>query len=66
MTRCPVCGQRGIGKVGVDQYFCSDCCVEFVARDANVVKIFNVEADGTLSTFDSFLQDKKLNVEEVV
>jgi len=48
MTTCPACGQRAIGKVGIDQYFCWDCCVEFVVRDQHI-KIYNVEADGTLT-----------------
>lgn len=48
MVVCPACGQRAIGKVGADQYYCWDCCVEFTVRGPNV-KIFNVELDGTLS-----------------
>jgi hypothetical protein len=51
MTVCPACGQRAIGKVGADQYYCWDCCVEFMVRGSNV-KIFNVELDGTLSLSD--------------
>ncbi|WP_371370758.1 hypothetical protein [Sporomusa aerivorans] len=55
MTTCPVCGQRGIGKVGADQYYCWDCCVEFVVRNQNL-KIFNVEADGTLTLYPDLMQ----------
>jgi len=55
MTICPVCGQRGIGKVGADQYYCWDCCVEFVVRDQGV-KVFNVESDGTLTLYDDLAQ----------
>ena len=55
MTTCPVCGQRGIGKVGADQYYCWDCCVEFTVRNQDV-RIFNVESDGTLTLYDDLLQ----------
>lgn len=50
MNNCPVCGQRGIGKVGIDQYFCWECCVEFVIQ-GQTIKVFNVEEDGTLTSF---------------
>lgn len=56
MTTCPVCGQRGIGKVGADQYYCWDCCVEFAVRGHDL-KVFNVEADGTLTLYDDMAQN---------
>ncbi len=55
MTTCPVCGQRGIGKVGADQYYCWDCCVEFTVRNRDL-KVFNVEVDGTLTLYDDLMQ----------
>lgn len=55
MTTCPVCGRRGIGKVGADQYYCWECCVEFMVRNQDV-KIFNVEVDGTLTLCEDLLQ----------
>jgi hypothetical protein len=55
MMTCPVCERRAIGKVGVDQYYCWECCVEFVQRGQEV-KIFNVETDGSLTLFDPNLQ----------
>lgn len=51
MLVCPVCGERGIGKVGIGQYYCKDCCVEFELKN-NQLKIFNVEDDGTLSQYN--------------
>lgn len=56
MTTCPVCGRRGIGKVGADQYYCWECCVEFMVRDQDV-KIYNVEVDGTLTLYNDLLQN---------
>ncbi|BBB92889.1 MAG TPA: hypothetical protein PKA28_02350 [Methylomusa anaerophila] len=56
MITCPVCGQRGIGKVGAGQYYCWDCCVEFTLGE-NDIKIFNVEMDGTLTLYGDPLQN---------
>lgn len=47
---CPICGQRTTGKVGTDQYYCWECCIEFMVNGEDV-KIFNVEADGTLTLY---------------
>lgn len=45
--RCPNCDSRSIGRVGSEQYYCWDCCVEFnTARGA--VRIWHVDADGEL------------------
>lgn len=55
MTACPVCGQRGIGKVGADQYYCWDCCLEFVLRNQEL-KAYQVEVDGSLTLYDNLLQ----------
>lgn len=50
MNSCPVCGERAIGKVGVDQYFCWECCVEFAVNGEHM-KVFHVEADGSLTQY---------------
>ncbi|MBP2652974.1 MAG: hypothetical protein H6Q73_543 [Firmicutes bacterium] len=55
MDNCPVCGARAIGKVGIDQYFCWDCCIEFMLKGQDL-KIFYVEADGSLISYDDYLQ----------
>jgi len=56
VTTCPVCGQRGIGKVGADQFYCWDCCVEFIVQ-GSTIKIFNVEPDGTLTLYADPMED---------
>lgn len=48
VTSCPVCGRRMIGKVGSDQYYCWECCVEFSVSGQSV-QVFAVELDGTLT-----------------
>jgi len=46
-VRCPNCGGRSIGRVGSEQYYCWDCCVEFnTGRGA--VRIYHLGADGEL------------------
>lgn len=45
--RCPNCSGRCIGRVGSEQYYCWDCCVEFnVGR--GLVRIYHLDADGEL------------------
>jgi len=48
---CPVCGGRTIGKVGVSQFYCWDCCVEFATQDDKVV-IYDLAEDGTLVAWE--------------
>jgi hypothetical protein len=46
-VRCPNCSGRCIGRVGSEQYYCWDCCVEFnVGRGA--VRVYHLDADGEL------------------
>lgn len=44
---CPECGGRSLGKVGTDQYYCWDCCVEFSWLGPEI-EIFEVDPEGTL------------------
>jgi hypothetical protein len=53
---CPVCGGRGIGKVGVDQYYCWDCCIEFNSHTDKVL-IYDLEEDGSLVAWEDFNVD---------
>lgn len=48
---CPVCGGRAIGKVGVGQFYCWDCCVEFTTQTDKVV-IYDLAEDGSLLAWD--------------
>ena len=47
LMNCPACGSKATGRVGVDQYYCWDCCVEYKMRK-NEVNIYEVAEDGTL------------------
>lgn len=45
--KCPVCNGVQIGKVGVDQYYCWNCFVEFNMNN-DLVEIYEVLEDGSL------------------
>lgn len=45
--RCPNCAGRCIGRVGTDQYYCWDCCVEFKVGKGSV-RVYHLDADGEL------------------
>ena len=53
---CPVCGGRTIGKIGVDQYYCWDCCVEF-ANQADKTVIYDLAEDGSLMAWEEPLDN---------
>lgn len=53
---CPVCSGRAIGKVGVEQFYCWDCCVEFTTQTDKVV-IYDLSEDGSLVAWDDQTQD---------
>lgn len=48
---CPVCGGRASGKVGVDQYYCWDCCMEYRLNKEGI-QIYEIAEDGSLVSFD--------------
>lgn len=51
--QCPNCHSRSIGRVGAEQYYCWDCCVEFnLARGS--VRVYHLDADGELIAATSF------------
>lgn len=43
---CPVCHGRSLGRVGVNLYYCWDCCVE-VAQSSKGYCVYEIELDGT-------------------
>ncbi len=44
---CPRCHSRAVGRVGVDQYYCADCCVEFIQKK-NQLRLYEVDPEGSL------------------
>ncbi len=45
--QCPVCGGRAVGKVGMAQYFCSECCIEFKVGKSHC-ELYKLDPDGGL------------------
>lgn len=52
---CPNCGGKIIGRIGVNQYYCWDCFIEFSNINGRV-QAYQVESDGTLV---SILEENK-------
>lgn len=48
-----MCNSRVLGKVGVEQYYCWDCCIEF-ALNKKGVELFEVLDDGSLKAIADF------------
>jgi len=57
---CPVCNGRAIGKVGMGQYYCWDCCVEFTSAMDKVV-IYDLAEDGSLIAWEDPAMTEELN-----
>lgn len=47
ILRCPVCRGLQVGRVGSDQYYCWNCCLEFNYSRGRV-NLYEVAEDGTL------------------
>ena len=48
---CPVCNGRSVGRVGMDQYYCWDCFLEYQMR-GNHTKVYLVSEDGCLVDYE--------------
>ncbi|NPV27746.1 MAG: hypothetical protein HPY81_09995 [Firmicutes bacterium] len=48
--KCPVCNGVQTGKIGLDQYYCWNCFVEFsIQKDR--VEVYEVGEDGSLLAY---------------
>lgn len=50
-VRCPRCEGRAVGRVGVAQWFCWDCCVEFQASGRGY-RVYAMDEEGELVPLD--------------
>lgn len=51
--KCPVCGGRTTGKVGVEHYYCWNCFLEYQYKDhGSLIKVYRVSEDGCLVDYD--------------
>lgn len=51
---CPLCGSKSTGKVGVEQFYCWDCCIEF-KHDGQDFQVYDVAEDGSLVAWEEEL-----------
>lgn len=49
---CPACGSRETGRVGDNEYYCWDCCIEFIITQ-NGVRQYSIAPDGSLISLES-------------
>ncbi|WP_202411424.1 hypothetical protein [Halobacillus halophilus] len=54
--RCPNCNNKNLGKIGSEQYYCWNCCLELSVEEGRI-NINQIEEDGSLSSLnDIFYQ----------
>lgn len=44
---CPECGSTRVGRIGVNQFYCGDCCLELQVRRTHV-ELYAVDEEGNL------------------
>lgn len=47
MDCCPLCGARGVGRIGRERFYCRECCHEWT-KGGGEVKIYAVLSDGSV------------------
>lgn len=47
LPSCPLCGSRAVGRVGIEQYYCWDCFMEFDGQG----QVYEVAEDGSLMAY---------------
>ena len=57
MLKCPNCQSKDIGKIGINQYYCWSCFIEFLAK--GIINTHQVEEDGTLSSLDDLFEEEE-------
>jgi len=48
---CPVCNGRSVGRVGMDQYYCWDCYLEYRLHGKDI-RVYSVSEDGSLVDYE--------------
>ena len=45
--KCPICAGKSVGRVGVEQFYCWNCYLEYQIQGENI-RVFSVAEDGSL------------------
>ncbi|MCP3030408.1 hypothetical protein LF817_03540 [Halobacillus sp. A1] len=54
--KCPNCNGKNLGRIGNEQYYCWNCCLE-LSVEKGIVNVHQIEEDGSLSSLnDLFYQ----------
>jgi hypothetical protein len=62
---CPNCRTKNIGKIGSHQYYCWECYIEFGVQ-GDVIKMYEVEEDGSLTSLDDLFTLEERHVSQHV
>lgn len=54
-NRCPVCKQAELGRVGQNQFYCPECCLE-MNMTAEQITLFSIADDGSLVEYDQYTE----------
>ncbi|MBB6449486.1 putative amidophosphoribosyltransferase [Geomicrobium halophilum] len=63
MVHCPNCHFKDLGKIGSSQYYCWRCCLE-VDVQGEVMSVFQVEEDGSLSSLDDLFSSEERQLQD--
>ncbi|MDA3130799.1 hypothetical protein ACFPTR_13145 [Aliibacillus thermotolerans] len=54
---CPYCSSKEVGKIGVAQYYCWNCFLEWEIDENGKCIFYQVEEDGSLSCLNDIFGD---------
>lgn len=60
--RCPNCNGKDIGKIGMDQFYCWNCCVEMTVS-GNAMTIQQVKKDGSLQSMNDLFTEQERKIQ---
>ncbi|WP_010630280.1 hypothetical protein [Sporolactobacillus vineae] len=56
--KCPNCGNKNIGKLGINQYYCWNCFIELTLTDGKL-SLSQIEEDGSLTTLNDLFKESE-------
>ncbi|ASF39998.1 hypothetical protein CEH05_12965 [Halobacillus halophilus] len=57
--KCPNCKSKNLGKIGNEQYYCWNCCLELAIENGKM-NINQIEEDGSLSSLNDIFYQQDL------
>lgn len=58
---CPNCRGNSLGKIGMNAYYCWNCCIEVMIVNDKVV-LHQIEADGSLSPLNDLFSEEETSL----